>query len=33
MNELLPEKDAAFKRYSTDDLYRDIDDSNMMMSA
>ena len=33
MNELLSEKDAAFRRFSTDDIYRDIDESNMIVSA
>lgn len=33
MNELLSEKDAAFRRFSTDDIYRDIDDTNIAISA
>lgn len=32
MNELVSEKDAAFKRFTTGDIYRDIDDASMAIS-
>lgn len=29
---MLSEKDAAYKRFSNDDLYKDIDDADMRIS-